>query len=92
MPPQSATTTTTITETQESLLKPTKEAKKQTINPLSGLPLAEDIHSDYNPPLEIVWRNVALFVYLHAAALVGLGLLFTGHVKWQTFVWSKFSL
>jgi hypothetical protein len=47
-----------------------------------------DVNSDYFPPLEIVWRNVWLFVYLHAAALVGLYLFFTGQVQWKTLIWS----
>jgi len=48
-----------------------------------------DVNSDYFPPLEIVWRNVWLFAYLHAAALVGLYLLAIGQVQWKTVVWGK---
>ena len=40
-------------------------------------------------PVRIVWRNVGLFLYLHAAALVGLYFLLMGHVMWQTMVWGK---
>jgi len=39
-------------------------------------------------PVQIVWRNVALFVYLHLAAVYGGYLFFTGQVMWQTFLWA----
>jgi hypothetical protein len=44
---------------------------------------------DQEFPTRIVWRNVGLFLYLHAAALFGLGLLLTGHVQWRTVIWGK---
>jgi len=37
----------------------------------------------------IVWRNVAIFVYLHAAALYGFYLCFVS-AKWATIVWATF--
>jgi len=38
-------------------------------------------------PVQIVWRNVALFTYLHLSALVGGYLLITGQVMFNTFLW-----
>jgi len=43
-------------------------------------------------PTQIVWRNVALFAYLHLAAVYGLYLFLTAQVMWQTFLWGKFLL
>lgn len=40
--------------------------------------------------VDLVWRNIYLFIYLHAAAAIGLYLLVTGQVMWQTIIWSKF--
>jgi len=42
---------------------------------------------DMEVPLQIVWRNVALFAYLHLAAVYGLYLFVMGQVMWQTFLW-----
>ncbi len=39
--------------------------------------------------VEMVWRNVILFAYLHTAALYGGYLWVSGQVMWQTFVWGK---
>jgi stearoyl-CoA desaturase (delta-9 desaturase) len=39
------------------------------------------------PPLQIVWRNVGLFIYLHTAAAYGAYLWLSGQVMWQTFIW-----
>lgn len=41
------------------------------------------------PPMQIVWRNVLIFIYLHAAALYGFYLCFTA-AKWATLGWSFF--
>lgn len=38
--------------------------------------------------LQIVWRNVILFVYLHLAALYGAYLLVTS-AKWPTVIWGE---
>jgi hypothetical protein len=38
--------------------------------------------------LQIVWRNVILFAYLHLAALYGAYLLVTS-AKWPTVIWGK---
>jgi len=40
------------------------------------------------PALQIVWRNVLIFVYLHAAALYGFSLCFTA-AKLATLSWCK---
>jgi stearoyl-CoA desaturase (delta-9 desaturase) len=40
------------------------------------------------PPLDIVWRNVFLFIYLHGAAAYGAYLWVKGEVMWQTFLWA----
>lgn len=40
------------------------------------------------PPMQIVWRNVLIFIYLHAAALYGFYLCFTA-AKWATLGWCK---
>lgn len=39
---------------------------------------------------ELVWRNILLFGYLHAAAVVGLYFLVTRQVMWQTVIWGEF--
>ncbi|KAK4009422.1 acyl-CoA Delta-9 desaturase [Daphnia magna] len=42
-----------------------------------------------DPPMQIVWRNVLVFIYLHAAALYGFYLCFTA-AKPSTLAWSFF--
>jgi len=49
----------------------------------------EDVDMDGYSKLTIVWRNVAIFVYLHAAALYGAYLWLSGQVMWQTFLWGN---
>ena len=39
-------------------------------------------------PLQIVWRNVLIFVYLHLAAVYGFYVLCV-HAKWATALWGK---
>ena len=43
------------------------------------------------PPMQIVWRNVLIFIYLHAAALYGFYLCFIA-AKWATLGWCKIVL
>jgi stearoyl-CoA desaturase (delta-9 desaturase) len=38
--------------------------------------------------VDLVWRNIYLFIYLHIAAAYGLYLLVTGNVMWQTVIWA----
>lgn len=51
----------------------------------------EDLLGNKQPPLQIVWRNVIVFIYLHAAALYGFYLCFTA-AKLATLAWSEFLL
>lgn len=53
----------------------------------SNSPAAVD-DSNKEPPLQIVWRNVLIFVYLHAAALYGFYLCFSA-AKLATLSWCK---
>lgn len=50
----------------------------------------EDPTGNKQPPLQIVWRNVLVFIYLHAAAIYGFYLCFTA-AKLATLAWA-FSL
>lgn len=47
------------------------------------------IGTDYSYKHTIVWKNAIGFLIMHIFALWGVGLLFMGYVKWQTFLWSK---
>lgn len=47
---------------------------------------SETTHKE--PAMQIVWRNVLIFIYLHAAALYGFFLCFTA-AKWATLGWCK---
>lgn len=49
---------------------------------------AQEDGSGKVPPLQIVWRNVLIFIYLHAAALYGFYLCFTA-AKTATIAWCK---
>jgi len=86
MAPNTTTTTTQIELIHKEPLAQEPQKKKQEVKEVD--PRIYDIHSDYFPKLEIVWRNVALFVYLHTAALIGLYFLFTGQVQWKTMLWT----
>lgn len=48
----------------------------------------EDTPIQKEPPLQIVWRNVLIFIYLHAAALYGFYLCFVA-AKGSTLLWCK---
>ncbi len=41
--------------------------------------------------IDLVWRNIYLFIYLHIAAAYGLYLLATGNVMWQTVIWGEYN-
>jgi len=43
--------------------------------------------SDTHVPLQIVYKNVLLFVYLHLAAVYGAYLWLSGEVMFKTFLW-----
>lgn len=49
---------------------------------------SQDESRDKQAPLQIVWRNVLIFIYLHAAALYGFYLCFTA-AKGSTLIWCK---
>jgi hypothetical protein len=38
--------------------------------------------------IQIVWKNVVLYIYFHIAALYGIYLCFTS-AKWATIAWGK---
>ena len=40
------------------------------------------------PKMQIVWRNVVIYIYFHVAALYGLYLGFVS-AKWPTIAWGK---
>lgn len=40
--------------------------------------------------IDLVWRNIYLFIYLHIAAAYGLYLFVTGQVMWQTVIWGEY--
>lgn len=44
-----------------------------------------DMHGEAG--VDLVWRNIILFTYLHSAALYGGYLWLSGEVMWQTFLW-----
>jgi hypothetical protein len=50
---------------------------------------AKESYSVEDDRLQIVWRNVILFIYLHGAAVYGGYLWLSGEVMWQTFLWGK---
>jgi hypothetical protein len=39
--------------------------------------------------LQIVWRNILIFAYLHGAAFYGIYYMFT-LMQWRTFVWGEY--
>lgn len=41
--------------------------------------------------IDLVWRNIYLFIYLHIAAAYGLYLFVTGNVMWQTVIWGEYN-
>jgi hypothetical protein len=41
-------------------------------------------------PVEIVWRNVLIYSYLHVASFYGVYLFVCGQVRWITVIWSKY--
>lgn len=53
-----------------------------------GSSQSQDVSNDKEPPMQIVWRNVLIFIYLHAAALYGFYLCFTA-AKAATLGWCK---
>ena len=50
---------------------------------------SDDVDDANSAKVQIVWRNIGLFVFLHSGALYGLFLCLTGQVMWQTAVFGK---
>jgi len=74
---------TTVVHTEQTVkltnrVPKTTESEEKTE---SDIPLIEQTF-----PTVIVWRNVALFIYLHLSSLYGAYLFFTGNVMWKTFL------
>jgi hypothetical protein len=44
---------------------------------------------DQTFPIDLVWRNIMLYTYLHLAAVYGLFQLLTGQVMLQTIAWGN---
>lgn len=88
MPPTSTTTLTSSQEHRTLFHSEPRELKAINRKPSVTETKKDDQVNvmDATVPLQIVWRNVGLFVYLHLAALYGGYLFLTGHVKWQTFL------
>jgi len=63
---------------RKEIVRPQPEEKQEDSN--------KDPSKEYR--LEIVWRNVMVFVYLHVAAVYGFYLLLTA-AKWNTVAWSN---
>ena len=63
---------------RKEIVRPQPEEKQEDSN--------KDPSKEYR--LEIVWRNVMVFVYLHVAAVYGFYLLLTA-AKWSTVAWSN---
>jgi stearoyl-CoA desaturase (delta-9 desaturase) len=83
----SSSVTTTGSVVHESTVKlvnrvaTDSEATTTTDSKTEEVPLIEQTF-----PTVIVWRNVALFAYLHLSSLYGAYLFFTGNVMWKTFL------
>jgi len=88
-PTSSTTVTTTAPPKTIHFQKDSTEETTQTIRRKTIWTKEEDTTPvlDRVVPTVIVWRNVALFVYLHLAAVYGGYLLFTGQVMLPTFFW-----
>lgn len=69
-------------------------ARRKVVARPRNAPLAstqEDPTGNKQPPLQIVWRNVLVFIYLHAAAIYGFYLCFTA-AKLATLAWGEFCM
>lgn len=50
--------------------------------------IAEELKKPSDRKLQLVWRNIILFIYLHIVALYGLYICFT-NAKWTTLLFGK---
>jgi len=64
-----------------------RAAESKKANGVQEATTQKEVDMDGEGKVEIVWRNIFLFAYLHTAALYGGYLWVTGEVMWQTFVW-----
>lgn len=55
---------------------------------VQAIPEKQIIPSDRK--IQLVWRNIIMFAYLHLAAIYGAYLYFTT-AKWATVIWGEFS-
>lgn len=78
--------TTTLTNGSASKRRGASESKNEK-NEVAKTEKEVDMHGDAG--VDIVWRNVILFAYLHTAALYGGYLWLSGQVMWQTFLWGN---
>lgn len=69
-------------------LEPAKNGFSESVNDAASASEVTPVHTApvKQPPLQIVWRNVAVFVVLHAAALYGMYLIF--YAKPYTLLWA----
>lgn len=51
--------------------------------------IAEEVQKPTERKLELVWRNIILFIYLHMVGLYGLYLCFTS-AKWRTVIFGEY--
>ena len=51
----------------------------------------EDSAKEEPVKTQIVWKNVMIYIYFHAAALYGIYLCFAS-AKWTTIVWGNFTI
>lgn len=52
--------------------------------------IAEEVEKPSERKLELVWRNIILFIYLHMVALYGMYLSLTA-AKWGTVIFGKYN-
>lgn len=72
----------------DAAIQPPLDDPLSSDSPIASV-ITEETHSEKLLPLVIVWRNVAVFVVLHLAALYSLTLFHV--VKGYTLLWSKSS-
>lgn len=97
-PSPSADLVGTILGVQDDFKQPTssrgthrKAAAAAAVRPAAQVTSSSSSSESGDAPLQIVWRNVLIFIYLHAAALYGFYLCFTA-AKWATLSWCKLFL
>lgn len=74
---------------QENSAVPVQIISKSTTLPQVLQPAVPESKTTPQYRWQIVWRNVAIFIYLHAAAIYGL-YIGLGKAKWQTNIFCKY--